>query len=170
MQAKISTKFDTAKESAAVFVVSEGRILLQRYKFEGIWCCEPVIGKFIEAGEDPIKALVKLEEEQIGISLPPTYICTVVSYINKPNPDGRVRLTSPIYLLEIDASTKAQIKENKQQRWMDVAEVDESKEIRVDDKLIFTRILEGNYKDLTLDVDQMGKWARPTLLGWKEEK
>jgi len=100
--------------------------------------------------------------------LPPKYICAIVSYINKPKPDGRVRLTSSIYLLEISEGIKSKIKKDPQHRWMKVEEVNNSKEIREDDKFIFTRILEQKYNDIVLDVDQMEKWAKAKLLGWKE--
>jgi len=166
---KISDNYDTPKESAAVFVVCSGKILLKRYIYEDIWCCGAVLGKFIEKGADPIKELIKIEKDQLGIDLPPKYICTIVSYINKPKPDCRVRLTSPIYLLEIAEEVKSQIKKDKDLVWMNIDEIKKSKEIREDDKLIFERILSGNYKDFTLDVDQMGKWGRPKLLAFEEK-
>ena len=168
MKSDISSNFDTAKESAAVFVIYEGRILLKRFKFEGIWCCGATMGKFLENSEDPTQELIKLEKENLGIDLPPKYICTIVSYINKPKPDGRVRLTSLIYLLEISEGIKSKIKKDPKHRWMKVEEVNNSKEIREDDKFIFTRILEQKYNDIVLDVDQMEKWAKAKLIGWKE--
>ena len=138
--------------------------------YEDIWCCGAVLGKFIEKGEDPIKELVKIEKDQLGIDLLPSYICTITSYINKPKPDGRVRLTSPIYLLEIAEEVKSQIKKDKGLVWMNIDEIKKSEEIREDDRLIFERVLSGNYKDFTLDVDQMGKWGRPKLLAIEENK
>jgi hypothetical protein len=165
---KISDNYDTPKESAAVFVVCSGKILLKRYIYEDIWCCGAVLGKFIEKDADPIKELIKIEKDQLGIDLPPKYICTIVSYINKPKPDGRVRLKSPIYLLEITEEVKSQIKKDKDFVWMNIDKIKKSEEIREDDKLIFDRILSGNYKDFTLDVDQMGKWGRPKLLAFEE--
>jgi ADP-ribose pyrophosphatase YjhB (NUDIX family) len=169
MDSKISTKYDTPKDSAAVFVVYDGKILLKRYMYEGIWCCGAVLGKFIEEGEDPIQELIKIEKDQLGIDLPPRYICTITSYINKPKPDGRVRLISPIYLLEIDENSKKRIKKDKDLVWLDADAVSKSEEIRDDDKLIFEHVLEGNYKNQTMDVDQMGKWGRPKLLAWFED-
>jgi len=165
---KIFDNYDTPKESTAVFVVCSGKILLKRYIYEDIWCCGAVLGKFIEEGDDPIQELIKIEKDQLGIDLPPQYICTIVSYINKPKPDGRVRLTSPIYLLEIAEEVKTQIKKDKDLVWMNIDEIKKSEEIREDDKLIFERILSGNYKDFTLDLDQMGKWGRPKLLAIEE--
>ena len=169
MESNISNKFDNAKNSAAVFVLRDGKILLKRYKFEDIWCCGATLGRFIEKGQDPIEMLIQLERDELGIDLPPKYICTVVSYINKPKPDGRVRLTSPIYLLEISEIIKKKIKKDPQNRWMNAEEINNSKEIREDDKLIFTRILDGKYEDIVLDVDQMEKWGKAKLLGWKEK-
>jgi ADP-ribose pyrophosphatase YjhB (NUDIX family) len=169
MKSQISTKFDTAKDSVAVFILCGGKILLKRHKYEGVWCCEAFLGKFIKPGEDPIEELVQIEKDRLGIDLPPKNICTIVSYINKPKPDGRVRLTSMIYLLEISEDVKSQIKKDESLIWMSTDEVNNSKEIRQDDKLIFARILGGNYKNLTMDVDQMGKWGRPDLLAWFED-
>ncbi len=163
----ISTRFDNTKESSPVFVVCEDRMLLKRYKFEDIWCCGATLGRFIEKGQDPIEMLIQLEKDELGIDLPPKYICTVVSYINKPKPDGRVRLTSPIYLLEISEVVKKKIKTDPQNRWMNAEEINNSKEIREDDKLIFTRILDGKYEDIVLDVDQMEKWGKAKLLNWQ---
>ena len=163
----ISTKFDNAKESSPVFVVCGDRMLLKRFKFEDIWCYGATLGRFIEKGQDPIEMLIQLEKDELGIDLPPKYICTIVSYINKPEPDGRVRLTSPIYLLEISEDIRGKIKKDSQVKWMNVEEINNSKEIREDDKLIFTRIIEQKYDDIVLDVDQMGKWAKAKLLSWK---
>jgi len=165
---KISDIYDTLKDATAVFVVCNGKILLKRFMFEDIWCCGAVLGKIIKDNEDPVNELIKIEKDQLGIDLPPKYICTIVSYINKPKPDGRVRLTSPIYLLEIAEEVKTQIKKDKDLVWMNIDEIKKSEEIREDDKLIFDRILSGNYKDFTLDVDQMGKWGRPKLLAIEE--
>ncbi len=168
MSKKISENFDTAKSSAAVFVIYEDTLLLNRYKFQGLWCCGAVLGKFVKGDENQIKELVKLEKEQLGIELTPRFICTNVSYINKPKPDGRVRLTSQIYLLDISADTKNEIKKDKQQRWMNIEEINKSKEIREDDKVIFANVLTGKNSDLVLDVDQMGMWGKAKLISWEE--
>lgn len=168
MKLQISTKFDTAKNSAAVFVICEDTMLLTRYKFQDLWCCGAVLGKFIKDDKNQVKELVKLEKEQLGIELVPRFVCTVVSYINKPKPDGRVRLTTQIYSLDISLDTKNDIKKDNQQRWMNMEEINKSKEVREDDKVIFANILEGTHSDLILDVDQMGKWRDAKLLNWSE--
>ncbi len=164
----ISLNFDTPKESVAVFIICDNKLLLTRYKYEGVWVCGATQGTFFKKGDDPLKKVIEVEREQLGITLVPKFACTIESYINKPKPDGRVRLRSLIYLLEITEESKSQIKKNNQFRWLNLEEINESKIIREDDKLIFSRFLSHNHKDLIMDVDQMGKWGRPKLLDWSE--
>ncbi len=168
MKSSISTHFDTPKESVVVFVVCDGKLLLRRYEYQGIWVCEATVGEFFTKGEDTLKKVIEVEKQQLDISIRPKFICNIESYINKPKPDGRVRLRSLIYLLEITEEIKSQIKKDSQFRWLGLEEINNSKIIREDDKLIFSRILKGNYKDIILNVDQMGKWGRPKLLDWSE--
>lgn len=162
----ISLKFDTSKEAVVLLIVCNNKLMLTKYKFENIWVMATTQGAVLNEGDDPSQKITEVVKEQLGISLVPKYACTVVSYINKTMPDGRVRLTSPIYLLDITEKTKSQIKDDDPPTWLTLEEINESQIIREDDKLIFSRILQKNFEDLILDVVQMGKWGRPKLIAW----
>lgn len=160
----IPTHFDTQKTSAGMIVICNDKILVQKDQLQGRTIYN-TFGTFLD-NNDPYEQIMAVQKEQLGTSFKATLQGTMVEYIQKPAPDGRVQLTSQVYTLRLNEDQKSSLNLKGNQFWVSKKEIQESDAIREDDKIIFERLLNNAPLNIVMDVDQMNKWIDAKLLAW----
>ena len=162
--ASISNHFDKQKTAAILLMLCGPQLLLQTYEHEGGLVCD-AFGTFVGDG-DTAQRLTELQKEHFGASFPTQPAGTAITYINKPQPDGRVQLAIDAYLVELSQQQKSQLQLKQNQLWLDTTAIDQSGMIREDDKLLFMKALANRTLSIILEVDQPGRWIDAKLVAW----
>ena len=160
----ISTHFDTQKTSVGMIVICNDEILVQKDELQGRTIYN-TFGSFLYSN-DPFEQIMTVQKEQLGTSFKATPHGTMVEYIQKPAPDGRVQLKSHMYTLQLSENQKSSLTLKDNQFWISKKEMENTNAIRQDDKIIFKRLLSNSDMNIVMDVEQMNKWIDAKLLAW----
>lgn len=162
----ISVHYDKEKQAVILFVVSDESILVQGNMHQGGMTYD-IFGT-PASGLPPFERIMADQHTQFGTSYPVIEIGTMITYINKSDSDGRVRLSAKAFLLELTQEQKLQLRIRQNQLWLDRATVLTTPYIREDDKYYISRVLDGKELNIVIDVDQPGKWIDAKLLAVAE--
>jgi hypothetical protein len=161
---KILGNFDTQKSSAMLLVICEDELLLQEIEHDGGLIYD-TFGTFVDETE-PLTRLMATQKDNLGTAYELQDSGVITEYINKPLPDGRVKLIVYTYVLLLTTDQKDMLTFKDNWLWFDSKKIDGTATIRQDDKLIFKRVLASKSLNMILEVEQMGRWIDAKLVAW----
>jgi len=161
----ISTKHDIKKTSALLLITKGDELLLQKIDHQAAIIYD-AFGTFVDSIAGAEAQIMKVQKENFGSSLKVESAGNVVAYIDKPQPDGRVQLTTAVYRLKLNQNQASKLLNKHNYIWLNAKAIQESELIREDDKLIFNLALSDQKFNIIMDVNQHGQWINAKLLAW----